>query len=264
LKDKKVIICDTSGRNALDKELIDELKGVSDEIAPDEKLLVINADTGQVAGRQAEEFNKAVRLTGVIVTKIDGSGRGGGALSAVNAANVNVTFIGTGEKLDAIELYDSKKYIGRLLGVPDLQSLLANVQTAVKEASISPEEMNAEELTFNTFYTQLKAMSKMGPMKNVIGMLGIVDLPKDVATKSEDKLKRYKAIIDSMTKAEREDGRLLSGTSRIKRVANGSGVTEKDVRELISDFNKMKRLYSAFKNDRNVRRQFSKFIPKEK
>lgn len=118
LRDKKVLICDTSGRNALDGELISELKAISGEFEPTEKLLVINADTGQVAGKQAKEFDGAVKLTGVIVTKLDGSGKGGGALSAVSAAHVNVSFIGTGEKLNALELYDPKKFVGRLLGVP--------------------------------------------------------------------------------------------------------------------------------------------------
>ena len=262
LKDKKVLICDTSGRNALDEDLIDELKVITEAFKPDEKLLVINADTGQVAGKQAREFDGAVKLTGVIVTKLDGSGKGGGALSAVNAANVSIAFIGTGEKVGNIELYDSKKFVGRLLGIPDIESLLKNVQQAITDANLKPEDANAEELNFSTFYTQLKMLKGMGPMKNVMGMLGMADVPKGVAEQSEDKIKKYKSIIDSMTKKEREDGSLLSSSSRIKRIAMGSGSTEKDVRDLVSDFNKMKRLYGRFKNDRNLRKQFSKFMPK--
>ncbi len=263
LKDKKVIICDTSGRNALDAGLIDELKIVADEFKPDEKMLVINADIGQVAGKQAREFDSAVKLTGVIVTKLDGSGRGGGALSAVKAANVGITFIGTGEKLDAIDLYDSKKFVGRLLGIPDLESLLANVQKAVKEANVTQEEMNPEQLNFNTFYTQLKTMNKMGPLKNVMGMIGLADVPKDVLESSEDKLKKYKVIIDSMTKEERLNEKLLGNSGRIKRIAKGSGTSEKDVRALIGDFNKMKKMFGMFKNNRDFRKQFSKFVPKQ-
>jgi signal recognition particle subunit SRP54 len=262
LKDKKVLICDTSGRNALDPELLAELKAIAGEFKPTEKLLVINADTGQVAGKQAKEFDDAVKLTGVVVTKLDGSGKGGGALSAVSAAHVNVSFIGTGEKLNALELYDPKKFVGRLLGIPDIASLITNVQQAIAEAGIKPDEANMEELNFSTFYTQLKALNNMGPMKNVLGMLGAVDVPKGLAEESEVKIKRYKAIIDSMTKAERENGALLNSTSRIKRIAAGSGSTEKDVRTLISDFNKMKKMYSKFKTDRNMRKQLSKFMPK--
>jgi signal recognition particle subunit SRP54 len=138
-KDKKVLLCDTSGRSALDSDLIKQLKEITDEFNPDEKILVINADTGQIAGKQAKEFDNAVKLTGVIVTKLDGSGKGGGALSAVNAANVGIEFIGTGEKLNSLELYDSKKFVGKLLGMPDLESLISNVQNAIKESNLKPE-----------------------------------------------------------------------------------------------------------------------------
>ncbi len=262
LKDKKVLICDTSGRNALDKALIDELKAITEEFKPDEKTLVINADTGQVAGKQAAEFNNAVKLTGVIVTKLDGSGKGGGALSAVNAANVGIEFIGTGEKLNMIELYDSKKFVGKLLGMPDLESLVANVQQAIKEANIKPEEAAMEELTFNTFYNQLKTLNKMGSMKNMLGQLGVANVPKETFEQSEAKMKKYKSIIDSMTVKERDDASLLNNSERVRRIAKGSGATEKEVRELISDFNKMKKFYNMMKNDRNVRKQFSKFMPK--
>ncbi len=262
LKDKKVLICDTSGRNALDKNLINELKIITEEFKPDEKLLVINADTGQVAGKQAREFDNAVKLSGVIVTKLDGSGKGGGALSAVNVAKVGIEFIGTGEKLGNIELYDSKKFVGKLLGMPDLESLVANVQQAIKEANLKPEEAQMEELNFRTFYTQLKTLGKMGPMKNVMANLGMTDVPKETFEQSEMKMRKYKAIIDSMTEEERDNGSLLNNSSRIKRIAKGSASTEKEVRELISDFNKMKKLYNMMKSDRNVRKQFGRFMPK--
>ena len=259
LKDKKVIICDSSGRNALDEELIKELKSVAEAFKPDEKFLVINADIGQVASKQAKEFDQAVKIDGVIVTKLDGSGKGGGALSAVAAANSRVTFIGTGEKLNALELYDPNKFVGRLLGIPDIEGLVSTIQEAVKEANIKPEEVNIEELNFDTFYTQLKAMSKMGPIKNILSMLGLADAPKEAIEQSEAKMKKYKAIISSMTPEERKDERLMHDASRIKRVAKGSGTTEKDVRELLSDFAKMKKLLSAFQNDRNLRGLASKF-----
>ncbi|MEM0147135.1 MAG: signal recognition particle receptor subunit alpha, partial [Candidatus Micrarchaeaceae archaeon] len=203
LKGKKVIICDTSGRNALDSKLLDELKAINAEFKPDERLLVINADTGQIAGKQASEFDKAIRLTGVIVTKLDGSGKGGGALSAVHASNARITFIGTGEKLDALEPYSAEKFVGRLLGIPDISSLVEKVNNAIKEANIKPEEVDTEELNFNTFYVQLKTMGKMGPLKSIASSLGLVDVPKDVMDQSEEKLKKYKAIIDSMTPEER-------------------------------------------------------------
>ncbi len=260
LKDKQVIICDTSGRSALDSALIDELKRVVSAFKPDESILVINADIGQVAGRQAAEFNNAVKINGVIVTKMDGSGKGGGALSATNAAKAQVMFIGLGEKLSNIEPYNSEKFIGGLLGIPDIGGLIANVQNAIKEAQIKPEEMEAENLNFNTFYTQLKAMGKMGPLKNVFGMMGAPDMPKDVIEKGEEKLVKYKSIIGSMTTEERENDKLVHNPSRISRIAKGSGRSEKEVRELLSDFNKMKKMFGMVKNDRSLRKRFSKFM----
>jgi signal recognition particle subunit SRP54 len=260
LKDKQVVICDTSGRNALDEVLIKELKNVSNAFNPDEKILVISADIGQVAGTQAREFNNAVKISGVLVTKMDGSGKGGGALSASHAASVNVMFIGTGEKLNNIEPYDSDKFIGRLLGVPDIASLVTHVQDAIKEANLKPEEMEAEELNFETFYTQLRAMNKMGPLKNVFGMLGAPDMPKEVVEQGEEKLNRYKVIIGSMTKPERTNSKLLHNPDRIRRIAKGSGTTEKDVHAMIADFNKMKKLFGSMKNDRNFKKRFAKFM----
>ncbi len=260
LKDKQVIICDTSGRSGLDPALIEELKKVADVFKPDDSILVINADIGQVAGRQATEFNKAVKISGVIVTKMDGSGKGGGALSATNAAKAQVMFIGIGEKLNNIEPYNSEKFIGGLLGIPDIGSLVANVQNAIKEAQINPEDMETERLNFNTFYNQLKAMGKMGPLKNVFGMMGAPDMPKEVVEKGEEKLEKYKAIIASMTDEERDNDKIIHNPSRIKRIAKGSGRTEKEVHELLYDFNKMKKMFGMVKNDRGLRKRFSKFM----
>ncbi len=258
LKSKKVIICDSSGRSGMDSEMIKELKEIDNVFKPDERFLVINADIGQVAGRQAREFGAAVGINGVIVTKMDGSGRGGGALSAVNESGSKVAFIGTGEKLGDIELYDSKKFVGRLLGMPDIESLIAKVNEAAK--SVGVKEINEiNELNFDVFYQQLKAMSKMGPMKNVLGMMGLADVPKEMVEGGESKLKIYESIIGSMTKAERNDEKLVRDLSRIKRIAKGSGRTEKDVRGLLNDFNRMKKIAGLMKNDRAFKKNFSKF-----
>ncbi len=259
-RDKQVVICDTSGRSALDNQLITELKNVEGEFRADEKILVITADIGQAASKQAREFDNAVKISGVIVTRMDGSGRGGGALSATNAANVHVMFIGTGEKLSNIEAYNSEKFIGGLLGMPDIASLISNVQDAIKNANIKPEEMEATELNFDTFYTQLKAMGGMGPLKNMLGQLGAADVPKEMVEQSEDKLKKYKVIIGSMTKEERQDGNLLHDQKRIARIAKGSGTSETDVHRLISDFNKMKKMFNSLKNDRNFKKRFGKLM----
>lgn len=193
---------------------------------------------------------------------MDGSGKGGGALSAVAASGTSVTFIGTGEKPNALELYDSKKFVGRLLGMPDLEALIEHVNNAIKEANMNPEEITSGELNFETFYSQLKAMSKMGPVKNMLGMMGLADVPKDAVEQGEQKLKLYKNIIGSMTNEERKNGHIVREQSRGKRIASGSGTSEKDVRSLLSDFNRMKKFYELFKNDRSVRKNLSKFMQK--
>ena len=259
-KDRKVIICDTSGRSALDGDLITELKGVADTFKPDEKILVISADTGQVAGTQASEFDRAIKLSGVIVTKMDGSGKGGGALSAANAAHVSIMYIGVGERIGNLEPYDSGRFIGRLLGMPDIVSLVDSVQQAISEANVSPEELEVDELNFETFYTQLKTLGKMGPLKNMFGMLGATDVPKELVDQNEEKLNRYKVIIGSMTREERQNEKLMHDPARILRVAKGSGVSEKDVHQLLSDFNKMRKTFNMLKNDRNFLKKFSKFM----
>ncbi len=257
LKDRQVIICDTSGRSALDQNLIEELKRVRDAFRPDEKMLVISADTGQVAGRQAREFDSVVKISGVIVTKMDGSSKGGGALSATNAASAHVLFIGSGEKLSNLEPFDPGKFIGGLLGIPDIESLLEKVSAAVKEAGLTQEEVETEELNFESFYTQLKAMNKMGPLKGVLSMMGGANIPKELVEQGEEKMNRYKVIIASMTKEERKNDKLLHDKSRVARIAKGSGTTEKNVTEMLSEFNKMKKIFNSFKNDRNMRKRFS-------
>jgi signal recognition particle subunit SRP54 len=165
-------------------------------------------------------------------------------------------FIGLGEKLNNIEPFDSNKLIGGLLGIPDIASLIEHVQTAVKEADLKPEEMEAEELNFETFYSQLKAMGNMGPLKSIFGMMGAPDVPKDMLEQGEEKLKKYKVIIASMSKAERKNERLLHDAKRIARIASGSGTSEKDVRSMISEFNKMKKLFGSIKNDRGFKKKF--------
>ncbi|MEW6329098.1 MAG: signal recognition particle receptor subunit alpha [Candidatus Micrarchaeota archaeon] len=255
-----VIIVDSSGRSAFDPELIEELKKIERELRADEKFLVISADIGQIAGKQAEEFHNALGLTGVIITKMDGSGKGGGALSAVAASNAKVAFIGTGEKMDDVEPFDAPKFVGRLLGFPDLEALLEKVRKVAEEEKITPEALE-EKFTFKTFQDQLRAAKKLGPLKNVFQMLGASDLPPELMQQSEEKLRKYDVIINSMTRREREDaGRLRKNKSRIERIARGAGVPPEDVRELLSHFEKVEKMVSSFKKNRGLRRQMEKLM----
>jgi signal recognition particle subunit SRP54 len=256
-----VLILDSAGRSAFDDELSYELKKINAEFKPDEKLLVLNADIGQVAKKQAEEFNRAVGLTGVIITKMDGSGKGGGALSAVAASGTKVSFIGTGEKQEDLELFDAKKFVGRLLGFPDLEALIEKVKEVSVETKIDEKALLEDKFTIKTFYEQLKAAKKMGPLKGVFQMLGAPDIPKEMVEQSEDKLKAYEVIINSMTPAEREDVALLKkNRSRLERIAKGSGTKSEQVRELLSQFEKVQKMMGQFKHNRGFRRQMEKMM----
>ncbi len=254
-----VVIVDSAGRSAFDDALAEELKGIRGALSPDETYLVLNADIGQVAGKQAEQFSTIAPLTGVIVTKMDGSGKGGGALSAVAATKAKIAFIGVGEKTGDLEIYDAKRFVGRLLGMPDIKGLVEKIETIQKEEAL--EEMEGEELTIENFYKQLKAAKKMGPLSNVFGMMGMSDLPKEALATGEEKMKKYEAIINSMTKSERKDASLLrKSNSRIERVAKGAGCSPQDVKGFLNEFEKMDKMMNMFKKNRGFRKQMEKLM----
>lgn len=248
-----ILIVDSAGRSAFDDSLVSELKSIHGILNPDETYLVISADLGQIAGKQATEFNSAVSLSGVIVTKMDGSGKGGGALSAVSASNAKISFIGVGEKPADFEVYNSERFVGRLLGVPDLEGLMEKIKEVSKEIDV--KALENDKLTLESFYEQLKAAKKMGPLGNVLSMLGAADVPKEIVQESEGKMKKFEAMINSMTKKEKKDAALLKNSSRIHRIAKGSGTSEKEVKEFLSQFEKMEKMMNRFKNDRSFRRK---------
>ncbi len=256
LRDRGVIICDTGGRDAVDGRLTAEMDSVAKAFEPDERLLVISADMGQSAGRQAAQFSSAINVDGIIVTKMDSSSKGGGALSAAHAAGARVMFVCTGEKLQQIEPYDAADFIGGLLGIPNIMALVETVQRSMRDAGIKESELDADDLTYETFYAQIRAMGKMGSLRKLLGMTGITGVPDDALEQGSEKLGRYGVIIASMTPEERRNARLLHSTSRIRRIAAGSGTSEKDVRMLISDFNRMKKMVAAMKGDRSLMKRF--------
>jgi signal recognition particle subunit SRP54 len=257
LRNCDVIILDTAGRSAFDSELAHELKQMSEVFKPDETYLVVSADVGQVAGKQAEEFNRAAKISGVIVTKMDGSGKGGGALSAVHASKSKVAFIGTGEKPEALEVFDAKKFVARLVGFPDLESLLEKVREASDEKALQ-EAMESGELNYETFLAQMRAMKKMGPLKQVMQLLGAYDLPEEMIGKSEEKLRQYEAAVLSMTRKERLNPELMRNKSRQERVARGAGLKPEEVRELVTSFDRMAKLVKGFKKNKGLLKRFSR------
>lgn len=258
-----VIIFDTAGRNALDKELADELKRLGKIIEPDEVLLTIPADLGKVARRQSEEFNKLVGITGVFVTKMDGTAKAGGALAATAVTGAKVKFIGTGEKLKDFELYNPQRFVSRLLGLGDLQTLLEKAKEAdIKEETV--EKIVEGKFTLTDFYDQIEAMQKMGPMSKILSMVpgaSMMKLPKDTIEKQEQKMKNYKHIINSMTPKERESPEIINA-SRIKRVARGSGRPESEVRELLNQYKQMKKLMRTLGGQAGLKRGAMKNLAK--
>jgi len=254
-----LVIVDSAGRDSLNKELTDEIKQIKSLLKPDEIYLVISADIGQTAVKQAQSFNEALGLTGVIATKTDASGKAGGALSACYIAKIPVTFISTGEKMEDFEIFDSKKFVSRLLGFPDLGELLKKAQEAAEESEFSPEDLLKEEYTLKTFYKQLEAMKKMGPLKKVFEMLGLAAMPEELVQTSEEKMKSYKFIMDSMTKKELGDPDTIKG-DRIKRIAKGSGRPETEVRELLRQFDMSKKMLKKIKKGKRLTGQFGQLM----
>lgn len=252
-----VLIFDSAGRDALDKELAKELKNLGKVIKPQEVLLVIPADIGQAARRQAEEFNKLVGITGVIVTKLDGTAKGGGALAASVVSGARVKFIGTGEKIGDLEVYDPKRFVSRLIGYGDLEGLLEKARSV----GIGVEKETAErimegKLSLRDFQEQIRQMQKMGPLTKVAEMVpGMANLkiPKNLLDVQEEKMKKWEFAINSMTEEEREDPEIIKAT-RISRIARGSGLPESDVRELLKYYKQIKKIMKMAKGGKGLKR----------
>lgn len=259
-----VLIFDTAGRDALDQQLANELKKLGDLINPDEVLLVIPADLGKVARQQAEEFHRLVGVTGVIITKMDGTAKAGSALAATSVTGAKVKFIGVGEKIEEFELYDPTRFVSRLLGLGDLQTLLEKAkEVEIKKESV--EKIAEGKFTLQDFYEQLKAMQSMGPLSQLAGMIpgmGMMKLPEGALEKQEQKLKNYKYIIESMTKEEREYPEIIS-SKRIARIAKGSGRSEAEVRELLNQYSQMKRLFKTMGGIKGLQRGALKNLSKQ-
>lgn len=240
-----LVIVDSAGRDALNKELVDEIKAVDKVLKPDEKWLVLGADVGQLAKKQAQAFHKAVGVNGVIITRMDGSAKGGGSLAACSETKSPVYFIGVGEKLDDLEVFDADRFLSRIMGYGDLQALLEKAKE-LQEGDLSPEELLQGEFNLDVFYKQLAASRKMGPLTKVAEMVGLkTQLPKEALEMTEEKLDSFKVIMDSMTREEKQHPDVLN-KNRILRVAKGSGKTEKDVRELLKQFKQMQKMFKKF------------------
>ena len=261
-KEKKVIIIDTSGRHALEDDLIQELKDISAVAKPDERFLVLDSQVGQQAGPQADAFHNAVGVTGVILTKMDGTAKGGGALSAVSKTHARIVCLGTGEHIRDLEPFNANKFISRLLGMGDITALVDIAKTEIGEdqdVMDAGKNIMSGKFTLNDMYQQLKAMSKMGPLQKVMslipGMSKFEDKMDYEATQA--KLQKYRYIMDSMTNDEKEDPSMIKA-SRVQRIAKGSGTSIQDVRELLKQYNTSKKAIKGVMSNRKMRKQMMK------
>jgi len=251
-KDYDLVIVDTAGRHKEEKGLIDEMKRLEKLIKPDETVLVIDGTIGQQAALQAKALHEATPIGSILVSKLDGSARGGGALSAVAAIGAPIKFISSGEKLADIEPFVPSRFVGRLLGMGDLQSLVDKVRDAeVKVPEKKVRAFMSGKFTLTDMYEQFESMKKMGPLKGLLKMIPGMsyNIPDDKMNMAEDALKRWRVIIQSMQPKEREKPKILS-SSRIRRVARGSGTSEKEVKELLSQYNNMKKMMKTFRRKR--------------
>lgn len=248
LEDYDLVLVDTAGRDGLNKELVKEIEKIEKAVKPSHRILVMPADVGQTAKTQASEFQKALSIDGVIITRMDGTSKAGGALTACAETNAPVYFIGVGEQIHEIEKFEPESFINRLLGMGDLTALLEKVKSAVSETQQKRiEERLAEgKFTLLDLYSQLEQMNKMGSMDKLMSMipgLGSAKIPKEALEKQELKMKKWKNAINSMTEEEIENPETLEKqTKRIGRIAKGSGTTTTEIRELLKQYRMLKEM----------------------
>ena len=245
---ENLIIVDTAGRHKNEAGLMDEMNRLAKLAKPDEIVLAVDGSIGQAAMAQARAFNEATNIGSILVTKLDGTAKGGGALSAVAATGSKIKFISVGEGTDDLEQFVPSNYVGRILGIGDVASLVEKV----REAEIKIPEKKARAMLEGRFnlkdmYDQLEAVRKMGPLKKVLGMLpGAANLPDDAMENAEEKMDAWRVMIQSMTKDEVEEPKIID-SSRARRIARGSGRTEKEVKELVNQYSMMKKMMKSMK-----------------
>lgn len=237
-----LLLIDTAGRDGLNKDLIKEITKLDKKIKPDYRILILPADIGQTAKTQAQEFQKTLSIDGVIITRMDGTAKAGGALTACAQTNSPVFFIGTGEKIHDIETFNPESFISRLLGMGDLQGLLEKVKSATSEEQQKriQDRLKQGKFTLRDLQEQLESMNQLGSMDKLLGMIpgmGKAKIPEKDMKKQESKMQHWKSAINSMTEQEIENPEILEKqTSRIQRIARGSGTTTSEIRELLKQY----------------------------
>ena len=256
----ELIIVDSAGRHRKEEALMEEMRQIAKAVGPDEIMFVVDGTIGQQAKEQAAAFKAATDIGSILITKLDGTAKGGGALSAVTATEAPIKFIGTGEHIDDLEPFVPERFVARLLGMGDIETLLKRIEETARTEEMKPADMKAilaGKLTLLDVYNQLEMMGKMGPLKKLMQMIpGVgVAVPEEQMRVGEEKLKRFKVIMQSMTPEELENPKMLNA-SRIRRVAQGSGTSEADGKELLKQYELIRKLIKTVAKGRG-----SKFGP---
>ncbi|MGQ9588378.1 MAG: signal recognition particle protein Srp19, partial [Thermoplasmata archaeon] len=261
LRGYDILIFDTSGRHSLEDDLVQEIRDVAKVVDAEQKLLVLDAQTGQQAGPQAKAFHEAVGLTGVVLTKMDGTAKGGGALSAVAETGAPISYIGLGEHLEDFERFDPDRFLSRLLGMGDIKSLIEAASEVMDEAKAEEvtKKIMAGKFTLKEMYEQMEMLQGMGPLKKLASMLpGLGDRLQDQDMEAtQERLARWRVIMDSMTEEELENPRVIK-SARVMRIARGSGTSPKHVRDLLRQYNMSKKAMKGIMGNRKMRRQLMK------
>ncbi len=245
-----LVLIDTAGRLHVDEELMDELKRISDKVNPNEIILVIDAMIGQDAINVINGFNDSLKLTGTILTKMDGDTKGGVALCARHLTGVPIKFIGTSEKLDGLDLFDAERMVSRILGNGDIMSIIEKAESVIdeKEAMSTVKKMQSGKMDLEDFLSQLKQIKKLGPLENLIKLLpGARKMGLNNINIDPKQFARLEAIISSMTLKERRNPDIIKA-SRKQRIANGSGTTVQEVNKLLTQFEQMQKMMKMMKN----------------
>lgn len=250
-----LVIVDTAGRLAVDEEMMQEIAAIKSAIDPEEILFVVDAMTGQDAVNTAKEFNDRLNFDGVVLTKLDGDTRGGAALSIRAVVSKPIKFIGTGEKLDALDLFYPERMADRILGMGDIVTLVEKAQEQFdsEEAIKLQRKLAKDQFNFNDFLKQIQQVKKMGNIKDLASMIpGVGKAVKDLDM-DDDSFKGIEAIIHSMTPAERDNPAILNG-SRKKRIATGSGTTVQAVNQLLKQFDETRKMMKMVATGKNLGR----------
>ncbi len=251
---RDLILIDTAGRHQKEEALMEEMKDISAEVQPDEVILVVDGTLGQQVKSQAAAFKETTDVGSILVTKLDGTAKGGGALSAVSATGAPITFLGEGEKIEDLEPFKPERFVSRLLGMGDIETLLEKIEETTEPEEIEEEKIQKlmkGKINLKDFYEQLERVSNMGSLDKLLQMIpGVgMSIPEEEMKVGKEKLDSFKLIMQSMTDEELKEPDILND-SRIERIAKGANTSKEEVKELLDQYDKMKKMMKQFSKGR--------------